>query len=294
MLTPNEAFRKFRSNLELTQKEQDSASSRQKEIRALMDQSFKIADDFLTGSYRRWTKTKPLKDVDIFCVFHDDERPRYRNDKAPAVVLGDVEKALANKYGSGNVTRQRRAVTVEFTDSADEERVMSFDVVPAFTKSDHYEIPDTGTSKGWTETNPKIHFDKAKEANDAFGGEWKGMVRMAKSWNRNKDKVIKPSFLIEVMALQVLRPPFGGDFPYEFMGFFATMADRVGEDWPEPAGLGPPVSDSMDATARATAKTALTEAHHMMREAIQLSRTGRNGDALRKYRDLFGERFPLS
>jgi len=269
MLTPNEAFRKFRSNLELTQKEQDSASSRQKEIRALMDQSFKIADDFLTGS-------------------------RYRNDKAPAVVLGDVEKVLAKKYGSANVSRQRRAVTVEFIDSADEERVMSFDVVPAFTKSDHYEIPDTGTKNGWTETNPKIHFDKAKEANDAFNGEWKGMVRMAKSWNRTKDKIVKPSFLIEVMALQVLRPPFGGDFPYEFMGFFATMADRVGEDWQEPAGLGPPVSDSMDATARAAAKTALTEAHHMVREAIQLSRTGRTGDALRKYRELFGERFPLS
>ena len=201
MLTPNEAFRKFRSNLELTQKEQDSASSRQKEIRALMDQSFKIADDFLTGSYRRWTKTKPLKDVDIFCVFHDDERPQYRNDKAPSVVLGDVEKALARTYGSANVSRQRRAVTVEFTDSADEERVMSFDVVPAFIKSDHYEIPDIGTKKGWTETNPKIHFDKAKEANDAFGGEWKGMVRMAKSWNRTKNKIIKPSFLIEVMAL---------------------------------------------------------------------------------------------
>jgi Second Messenger Oligonucleotide or Dinucleotide Synthetase domain len=292
MLTPNEAFRKFRSNLELTQKEQDSASSRQKEIRALMDQSFKIADDFLTGSYRRWTKTKPLKDVDIFCVFHDDERPKYRNDKAPSVVLGDVEKVLAKKYGSANVSRQRRAVTVEFTDSADEEQ--SFDVVPAFTKSDHYEIPDTGTTKGWTETNAKIHFDKAKAANDAFSGEWKGMVRMAKSWNRTKDKIVKPSFLIEVMALQVLRPPFGGDFPYEFMGFFATMADRVVEDWPEPAGLGPPVSDSMNASARAAAKEALTEAHHMMREAIQLSRSGRNGDALRKYRDLFGDRFPLS
>jgi len=294
MLSPNEAFRKFRSNLELTQKEQDDASRRQKEMRALMDQPFNIADDFLTGSYRRWTKTKPLKDVDIFCVFHDDERPKYRNDKPPSVLLGDVEKVLAKKYGSANVSRQRRAVTVEFTDSADEERVMSFDVVPAFTKSDHYEIPDTGTSKGWTETNPKIHFDKAKAANDAFDGEWKGMVRMAKSWNRTKDKIIKPSFLIEVMALQVLRPPFGGDFPYEFIGFFATMADRIGEDWLEPAGLGPPVSDSMNASARGAAKEALTEAHHMVREAIQLSRGGRNGDALRKYRDLFGARFPLS
>jgi Second Messenger Oligonucleotide or Dinucleotide Synthetase domain len=294
MLSPNEAFRKFRSNLELTQKEQDDASRRQKEMRALMDQSFNIADDFLTGSYRRWTKTKPLKDVDIFCVFHDDERPKYRNDKPPSVVLGDVEKVLVKKYGSTNVSMQRRAVTVEFTDSADEERVMSFDVVPAFTKSDHYEIPDTGTSKGWTETNPKIHFDKAKAANDAFDGEWKGMVRMAKSWNRTKDKIIKPAFLIEVMALQVLRPPFGGDFPYEFIGFFATMADRIGEDWPEPVGLGPPVSDSMNASARAAAKEALTEAHYMVREAIQLSRGGRNGDALRKYRHLFGDRFPLS
>jgi hypothetical protein len=78
------------------------------------------------------------------------------------------------------------------------------------------------------------------------------------------------------------------------MGLFATMADRISDDWPDPAGLGPPVSDSMNASARAAAKQALTEAHHMVREAIQLSRNGRNGEALRKYRDLFGERFPLS
>jgi len=294
MLTPNEAFRKFRSNLELTQKEQDDASRRQKEIRALMDESFRIADDFLTGSYRRWTKTKPLKDVDIFCVFHNDERPKYRDGTSPTIILADVEKALVKKYGGTNVHKQRRSVTVEFPDSKDEERVMSFDVVPAFTKSSHYEIPDTATAKGWTETNPKFHAEKATAANDAFGGEWKGMVRMAKSWNRTRNKPVKPSFLIEVMALDILRPPFGGDFPYEFMSFFATMADRIDEVWPDPAGLGPPVSDTMNANERAAAKQALTEAHYMIREAIELSRTGSNGDALRKYRALFGDRFSLS
>jgi len=294
MLTPNEAFRKFRSNLELTQKEQDDASRRQKEIRALMDESFKITDDFLTGSYRRWTKTKPLKDVDIFCVFHDDERPKYRNDRRPSIVLIDVEKVLAKEYGSANVSKQRRSVTVDFPDGKDEERVMSFDVIPAFTRSNHYEIPDTVTSKGWTETNPKIHAEKATAANEKFNGEWKGMVRMAKSWNRTKNKVVRPSFLIEVMALDVLRAPFGGDFPYEFMSFFATMADRIDETWTDPAGLGPPVSDAMNASERAAAKRALTQAHQMIREAIQLSRGGSNGDALRKYRVLFGDRFPLS
>lgn len=294
MLTITEAFRKFRSRLELTQKEQDDASRRQKEIREVMNRSFKIADDFLTGSYKRWTKTKPLKDVDIFCVFHDDERPKYRNDKPPSVILAATEKALADEYGQENVGRQRRSVTVRFSVASDEERVMSFDVVPAFTKSDHYEIPDTATVKGWTETNPKIHAEKATAANDAFGGEWKGMVRMAKRWNQEKDKPVSPSFLLEVMALEILRPPFGGDYPYEFMAFFATAADRIDETWPEPAGLGPPVSDSMTSADRANAKRLLTQAHHAVREAIEMSRSGRNGEALRKYRNLFGDLFPLS
>lgn len=294
MLTITEAFRKFRSRLELTQKEQDDASRRQKEIREVMNRSFKIADDFLTGSYKRWTKTKPLKDVDIFCVFHEDERPKYRNGKSPSVILAATEKSLADEYGQENVGQQRRSVTVRFSVASDEERVMSFDVVPAFTKSDHYEIPDTATTKGWTETNPKVHAEKATAANEAFGGEWKGMVRMAKRWNQTKDKPVRPSFLLEVMAIDILRPPFGGDYPYEFMAFFATAADRIEEDWPDPAGLGPPVSDSMNAAARTTAKRVLTEAHYAVREAIELSRGGRNGEALRKYRDLFGDLFPLS
>jgi hypothetical protein len=50
----------------------------------------------------------------------------------------------------------------------------------------------------------------------------------------------------------------------------------------------------MDTAARAAAKRALNEAQYTIREAIELSRAGRNGDALRKYRDLFGDRFPLS
>lgn len=294
MLTVTEAFRKFRSRLELTQKEQDDASRRQNEIREIMNRSFEIADDFLTGSYKRWTKTKPLKDVDIFCVFHSNERPKYRNNKLPSVILADTEKALADEYGKENVGRQRRSVTVRFPAAGEEERIVSFDVVPAFTNSSHYEIPDTATATGWTQTNPKVHAEKATAANGAFGGEWKGMVRMAKRWNQDKDKPVNPSFLLEVMALEILRPPFGGDYPYEFMAFFATAADRIQENWPDPAGLGPPVSDSMTAADRANAKRVLTKAHHTVREAIEMSRNGRNGDALRMYRDLFGDLFPLS
>lgn len=292
MLTVAEAFRKFRSKLELTQREQDDASRRQRDIRAFMDDCFHIDRDFLTGSYKRWTKTKPLKDVDIFCVLGEDER-KYRS-QAPGILLATIDKKLATEYGRESVTTQHRSVSVNFGFAGEEERVMSFDVVPAFDKGHHFEIPDTKTKSGWTETDPEIHAEKAKAANDAFSGEWKGMVRMIKYWNNENGKSVKPSFFLEVMALDLLRPPFRGDYPYEFMAFFASAADRIHQEWPEPARLGPPVSDGMTTAEKAAAGLSLVAASNSIRTAINLSNRGQNGDALREYRKLFGELFPLS
>lgn len=292
MLTITEAFRKFRGNLELTQKEQDDASRRQKEIRAFMDDCFHIERDFLTGSYKRWTKTKPLKDVDIFCVLGQDEC-KYRS-QAPSVLLTEIDKKLAKEYGRENVTVQRRSVSVDFGVAGLKDRVMSFDVVPAFDKGHHYEIPDTITRVGWTETDPEIHAEKATTANEVYSGEWKGMVRMIKRWNNENGRSVKPSFFLEVMALDLFRPPFRGDYPYEFMAFFASAADRIHQEWQEPARLGPAVSDGMTTAEKDSAKLRLVAASNSIRTAINLSNRGQNGDALREYRKLFGDLFPLS
>lgn len=295
MLTTEEAFAKFRSRLELNQKEQDNASRRQKEIRAHMNESFDIEHDFLTGSYARHTKTKPLKDVDIFCVLGEDER-HYRQ-KAPSVVLDAVQSALAKKYGQSAVTRQRRSVNLSFGVNVVEDltdyKVVSFDVVPAFAFGDNYEIPDTGTG-GWTQTNPRVHANRAVDAQKAYSSEWKGLVRMMKYWNNHHEKPVKPSFLIEVMALEILHPPYGGRRDREMQGFFATLADRLHETWPDPAGLGPPVSDAMDATRISNAVVALRAAEREGANAMDLSRRGKQGESLRAWRALFGPLFPLS
>lgn len=298
MITVNDAFAKFLSRLELSDLEQKDASKRHQEIRGYMKESFDVKDDFLTGSYKRWTKTKPLKDVDIFCVLGDQEQ--HFRSKNPSALLDAVEKAMMEKYGKDNVNRQRRSVEVRFgvTPNEDEDtngKVMSFDVVPAFTKGDHYEIPDTVTSSGWTETNPTIHAEKAIAAHEAYDKKWKPIVRMVKKWNAFAGKPVKPSFLIEVMALDLLNPPFGGDYRREIKSFFATLADHIAENWPDPAGLGPHVSDAMDTTARNQAKTKLLEASDAAATAILLEKQGKNGEALRIWRDkIFGPLFPLS
>lgn len=299
MITLDEAFRKFKSRLELTQGEQDNASARHKEVREYLATKFAIDRDFLTGSYKRHTKTKPLKDIDIFFVLAKSERS-YR-DKHPSVVLDAFRDALVEKYGKDRVRKQARSINVEFGIKADsddntDEKVLSIDAVPAFSADDDYEIPDS-TSGKWIKTNPEIHAKKAIAAHQAYSNEWKGLVRMMKYWNNNKkhgEKPVKPSFLIEVMALDCLHGDFHGRFDYEFQSFFNTLADRIMDEWKDPAGLGPPISNDMDAARKQRAREILEAASREVSNAIHLARQGRNGEALSAWRNLFGPKFPLS
>lgn len=300
MLTVDEAFRKFKSRLELNTREQDNASQRQTEVRDYLDTKFQIERSFLTGSYARDTKTKPLKDIDIFFVLAEEERP-YRSKKASAV-LDAFYDALEPEYGAKALRKQARSVNIDFGVVADAEdktdyRVISVDAVPAFESGKNYEIPDRDSDK-WIKTNPDIHAEKAVAAHQAYSKEWKGLVRMVKYWNNNPkhgaDKPIKPSFLIEVMALQCLHGGWRGRFDYEIQSFFSTLADRIFESWPDPAGLGPPISDGMTAERKQRAQTILRAASHEATLAINHVRGGRNQEALNAWRKLFGPLFPLS
>lgn len=299
MITIEEAFRKFKSRLELNDKEQQNASARQKEVREYLDTKFDIDNSFLTGSYARNTKTKPLKDIDIFFVLADTEG-EYRT-KHPSVVLKDFENALVEKYGRHAVRNQDKSINVDFgvvvdADDNTDYRVLSIDAVPAFPSSEDYEIPDQSTGK-WIKTNPKTHAAKAVDAHQAYSSEWKGLVRMLKYWNNNPkhgEKPMKPSFLIEVMALQCLYGGWKGKFEYEIQGFFSTLADRIFETWNDPAGLGPPISSGMDSQRKQRARELLQAAAKEASLAINHARSGRNGEALKAWRALFGPKFPLS
>jgi len=299
MLTIDEAFRKFKSRLELNDREQKNASDRHNEVRDYLNTKFAIERSFLTGSYARYTKTKPLKDIDIFFELKDSER-HYRS-KAPTIVLTDFYNALVEKYGSKAVRKQNRSVNVDFgvvvdADDNTDYRVVSVDVVPAFADGDNYEIPDSEAGK-WIKTNPEIHAEKATAAHKDFSNEWKSLMRMVKYWNNNPrhgEKPVKPPFLIEVMGLECLYGGWQGRFDYELQSLFSTLAGRVFDEWPDPAGLGPSVSNGMDATAKQRARNLLMRASREATLAINHARQGCNGEALKMWRALFGPKFPLS
>jgi hypothetical protein len=296
MLSTTEAFDKFRRRLELSPTESKDASKRQTEVRECIRGGFDIKTDFLSGSYRRHTKTKPLKDVDVFFVLGQKEK--WRRDKPPIEMLTAFDDCLKKQYTEKDQTEIcRRAVTVVFEKTYypedHEGKVMSIDAVPAFeAASDEYEIPDkvTGT---WIKTNPKKHKEQATAKNEEMDGHWVPLVKMVKGWNRANAKPIKPSFLIEVIAEELVEAPFS-TYPNEVRNFLAAMEANIGRAWPDPAGLGPPVSDQMTADLVTSARKSLQEAQRNAALAARAEQTGRQGEALRIWRDVLGDYFPLS
>src|SRR5437899_13024381 len=113
MLTTTQAFDKFRQRLELGPREQKDAEKRHGEVRDCIREGFDLKTDFLSGSYKRHTKTKPLKDVDVMFVLGAKEK--WRRDKPPIDTLQAFERCLKKKFAEqGQVEIGRRSVKVEF------------------------------------------------------------------------------------------------------------------------------------------------------------------------------------
>src|SRR4051812_44830554 len=99
---------------------------------------------------------------------------------------------------------------------------------------------------------------------------------MLKGWNRAAGKPIRPSFLVEVMALDLVDGPFN-NYPDEARRFFAAASSSIADDWPDPAGLGPPDSDEMSSTLCAAASQKLKAAEALAARAFRADQQGRQG-----------------
>jgi hypothetical protein len=72
------------------------------------------------------------------------------------------------------------------------------------------------------------------------------------------------------------------------------MDANIARTWPDPAGLGPAVSDQMTPELIVVARSALQEAQLKAALARRAEETGRQGEALGMWRGILGDYFPLS
>lgn len=282
----DDAFANLRRTLEITQTESDLAAKRHKAIRDSVAQAWQLEDDFLTGSYRRNTKTKKLKDVDIFVVIDRTGPQAGLRRKTPAAILDALAEVLRQTYDG--VVVDQMACTIQFGSAED---IMSFDVVPAFKRTSAgggYEIPDTTTAV-WIATNPKTHHEMSTAKNKDCDEKFVPFVKMVKGINRELNEPVR-SFLLEIMAQKLVKTPFGR-YQDEVRWFLATAVDGIYDPWPDPAKLGPDVN-ILTTSERGTASNALRGALAMAEEAIRLEDDGQERAAVEEWRRLFGWRMP--
>ena len=105
---------------------------------------------------------------------------------------------------------------------------------------------------------------------------------MVKAINREANDAIQPSFLLEVMGHGLVLEPFGR-YRDEIRFFLASAVDRIVDDWPDPAGLGP----SVNAGIRTSRRQALTSVVRgwlaIAEEALLLETDGKERAAVDKW-----------
>jgi hypothetical protein len=280
----DDAFANLRHNLAITQTEQDTAVRRHHAIRDHVKSRWDLEDDFLTGSYRRDTKTKRLKDIDIFAVIDKDGPQGGYRTRSPDAVLRALEELLRDRWPDAR--RDGMAVVVHYGTDDD---VMSIDVVPAFDRrGGGYVIPNPSAGD-WIATNPKRHHELSIAKNAECDGKFVPFVKMIKGINRELGEPVSPSFLLEVMAQSLVKAPFGR-YQDEITVFLATAAEQIDRQWPDPAGLGGDVNAVMSRTQKQAAVVALRGAQEIAERAIDLEDDGQERAAYDEWKKLFGNR----
>jgi hypothetical protein len=144
----------------------------------------------------------------------------------------------------------------------------------------------------WMATDPTKHASLVTSKNKKCEDKFVPFIKMVKGINREANDAVKPSFLLEVMGLDLVLEPFGR-YRDEIRFFLASAADRLIDDWPDPAGLGPNVNAGISTGERETLARSIRAWLAVAEEALLLENDGKERAAVEKWRKLFGWRMPL-
>ena len=277
------SFAKFRQNLEVTDLQSSTLSTRQQAVRTAIEKDFSVLKSFLTGSYRRSTLIAPLKeaDVDIFVIL---DSTYYKAD-GHAALLDKVRATLLKTYTkTPKISRNGHAVTITFTDFV-------VDVVPAFNRQGGgYLIPDS-VGKRWIPTDPTVHVTLMSNRNSAHSGDLVPVVKMIKRWNREISRSFR-SFYLELIAIEIFNNVTMSNDPSAVRYFFDHARSRVKTKAVDPAGFGDQINGLASASSVDIAIKRVELAYGRAVKAEQFASTGKIGDAVAEWQKIFGSYFP--
>jgi SMODS domain-containing protein len=287
--TIQNSFQQLRANLEITNLQSSTVSTRQANVREVMEAGLEVLDTFLTGSYARSTMIAPLKeaDIDIFVVLNPRYYHNYNGQNGGQAGLLDlVKRTLLKTYTrTPDISRNGQAVTIRFDDFV-------VDVVPGFYREGGgYLIPNSITNS-WIETDPKKHVDLVAASNKAHNGDFVPLVKMIKGWNKSHSAYFR-AFHLEVLALAILHNVTITDFPSGARFYFDKGRTLVKDKNPDPAGYGGDIGSYINTRDKIEeAERRFQTAYERAVKAEEFAARGHVSHAVDMWGKIFGDYFP--
>src|SRR5664279_4541329 len=100
MTSIDDAFGAFDVSLNLSPTERTKAQTRHNEIRDELVKAGLLKGTFLQGSLARKTMLRPLKDVDIVCLFAEVHREVLTAPGGPALAMAMMQEVVAKRWPS--------------------------------------------------------------------------------------------------------------------------------------------------------------------------------------------------
>ncbi|MEX2515181.1 MAG: nucleotidyltransferase [Candidatus Paceibacterota bacterium] len=289
----NENFLQLLSNIELTERQKEDASTKIKSVcGAVHDKYYESDYDGSTkevvGSYRKDTNIRPPKDIDLLFIMPDEEFGRFDAGQGnrQSKLLQEIREILNERFSTTeHITAFGKVIVINFAESSH-----SVELLPAWKlSSGAFKIPNTENGGFWEIWNPNmevINLEQSEEQNSLT----LDFVKILKKWVENSN-VPLPSYQVELLAVNFLNLPFAENenpkFPHLIAGFFDYLVMKrnsnlyspassqfinLGEDW---------VSRTQTAKKRSE-------------KALNHESEGNLEEASKEWRKIFGMDFPTS
>lgn len=294
-LTVKQAFAGYKSNLEITDRQESLVGTRRGNVVKALAANLTLHPDqpsLVMGSWDRRTLTRYLRegDVDVMVVLHHGKHKDWDTPEGTVRALDRFKAILQAQeaYRNTPMRRDRNCITMQFAE-------FRLDVVPAFlNQAGYYKIPDS-VRRRWVATNPFTFAGKITTVNQSMADTFVPLTKMVKGWNRHQGWPIR-SFHLECMLYGHYRGyTKAHTYSSTLRRFFQELPGYLRAPCTDPV-RGDRVDTYFDNVAlesrRQIAVRKAQAAAKAANEAMAAEEAGKEEKAIRIWKGLLGEFFP--
>ena len=289
-----EDFRTFRANYIIPASTINSISNRYKRITKQLNIDFyssysETSHSLYVGSYGRDTAAYGISDLDIGFQLPVGLYTKYNAylGNGQSALLQVVKKSLQTTYSSSDIGGDGQVVVINFTDG------ITFEILPYFINNGGgWTYPCSNNGGSWKTCNPIAEIAAIKSRSDNTNRNLKNLCRMMRLW-KDYCSVPMSGMLIDTLAYRFIENWEYREKSYlyhDFMArdFFSMMSEQnKDQQWWSAPGSGSYIH------RKGIFEHKARSAYLRACEAIQYNEDSYEWSRRKKWREVFGSRYPI-